>query len=208
MFRFLSKHKNQDTDWIPHPNIITPNLVLGGINFVQDPSRIDLVKQLYGVTHVLCCCDEVDESKGSINLDAVLGNKDGNGSSNNGSGVSFLRCVIGDLSWSDQQWQSLLECFRFLDQASIMDSTTTSEEQQGEENSDSKSSTLQVRPLYSDDEKEVEMGQKVVYVHCMRGRSRSATVVIGYLMYRYHLSLEEAYNYLKHRRVFIGLTSG
>lgn len=36
-----------------------------------------------------------------------------------------------------------------------------------------------------------------VLVHCMRGRSRSATIVIGYLMTRNKWTLKEAYTHVK-----------
>lgn len=36
-----------------------------------------------------------------------------------------------------------------------------------------------------------------VIIHCARGISRSATLVIAYLMYRYNLRLKKAYNYVK-----------
>ncbi len=187
MFRVFSKHssKNKDLDWIPHPNIITPNLVLGGVNLVQDMSLVQQIKELYGVTHVLCCCDEVDESRRTINLSLMFNNGDDGGESS-GSGVSFMKCVIEYflVGSSSGQWEKFLACFQFLDRAT---------------NGDARS-----LPLFLCDEREVTMGSGVAYVHCMRGRSRSATVVISYLMYRYHLSLAEAYEYVKRRRPFIG----
>jgi protein-tyrosine phosphatase len=36
-----------------------------------------------------------------------------------------------------------------------------------------------------------------VIIHCARGISRSATLVIAYLMYRYNMRLKKAYNYVK-----------
>jgi len=44
----------------------------------------------------------------------------------------------------------------------------------------------------------------VCLVHCMRGRSRSAAIVIAYLMSRNQWTLQEAYDYVKVRRQFIG----
>ncbi len=41
-------------------------------------------------------------------------------------------------------------------------------------------------------------------VHCMRGRSRSATVVMAYLMNRQHFSLEDAYLHCKTKRFIVG----
>ncbi|EGG15805.1 hypothetical protein DFA_09473 [Cavenderia fasciculata] len=43
-----------------------------------------------------------------------------------------------------------------------------------------------------------------VLVHCMRGRSRSATIVIGYLIYKYNWDLKKAYAFVKEKRSFIG----
>ncbi|KAL0487695.1 dual specificity protein phosphatase, partial [Acrasis kona] len=48
------------------------------------------------------------------------------------------------------------------------------------------------------------LGEETVYIHCMRGRSRSAAMVIGYLMSRHQLTLQDAYMYVKLRRTFIG----
>lgn len=42
-------------------------------------------------------------------------------------------------------------------------------------------------------------GEKVL-IHCRAGVSRSASVVIAYLMYRYKLNLEEAFEYVKNKR--------
>lgn len=43
-----------------------------------------------------------------------------------------------------------------------------------------------------------------VLVHCMMGISRSATIVIAYLMNRYAMSLSDAYRYCKLLRPEIG----
>lgn len=39
-----------------------------------------------------------------------------------------------------------------------------------------------------------------IIVNCARGISRSATIVIGYLMYRYNMSLNHALNYTLSKR--------
>jgi len=46
--------------------------------------------------------------------------------------------------------------------------------------------------------------KKKVFVHCMRGRSRSATVIIAYLMSRKNMNLREAYLIVKEKRPAIG----
>jgi len=46
--------------------------------------------------------------------------------------------------------------------------------------------------------------EKTCYVHCMRGRSRSASIVIAYLMNRNKMALREAYEHVKERRRCIG----
>jgi len=43
-----------------------------------------------------------------------------------------------------------------------------------------------------------------VLVHCMRGRSRSASVVIAYLMARQKMSLKDAFVHVKQKRPIIG----
>lgn len=45
---------------------------------------------------------------------------------------------------------------------------------------------------------------KVAFVHCMRGRSRSASTVIAYLMKENDMTLKDAYYLVKERRPFIG----
>lgn len=47
-----------------------------------------------------------------------------------------------------------------------------------------------------------------VLVHCLAGISRSPAIVIGYLMYKDGLSLDQAYNVVKDKRPLIGPNSG
>ncbi|XP_072946035.1 uncharacterized protein [Epargyreus clarus] len=47
-----------------------------------------------------------------------------------------------------------------------------------------------------------------VLVHCHFGVSRSATLVIAYLMQKYKLTFEQAYVFVRHRRKFINPNSG
>ena len=44
------------------------------------------------------------------------------------------------------------------------------------------------------------MENKSVLVHCAMGKSRSATIIIAYLMVTNRLSLKEAYDYVKEKR--------
>ena len=46
------------------------------------------------------------------------------------------------------------------------------------------------------------VGSKIL-VHCAAGVSRSATIVIAYMMYAFKMSLMEAYNYVKEKRAII-----
>ncbi|CAG4981111.1 unnamed protein product [Colias eurytheme] len=47
-----------------------------------------------------------------------------------------------------------------------------------------------------------------VLVHCHFGVSRSATLVIAYIMQKYSLSFEQAYNFVRQRRKFINPNPG
>ena len=56
-------------------------------------------------------------------------------------------------------------------------------------------------------ENQLQKGNKVL-VHCHAGISRSATIVIMYLMVKYKLTLEKAYKYVKSRRSIVRPNSG
>jgi len=47
-----------------------------------------------------------------------------------------------------------------------------------------------------------------VLVHCHMGVSRSATVVIAYLMKYFHMTHREAYNFVKKKRSVINPNEG
>lgn len=49
--------------------------------------------------------------------------------------------------------------------------------------------------------------QKVV-VNCYAGISRSSSIVIAYIMYKYKLTLQEAYQYVKSKRAIVEPNSG
>ena len=51
-------------------------------------------------------------------------------------------------------------------------------------------------------------GEEKTLVHCRIGTSRSATIVIAYLMWKQNIKYEEAYNYVKNKRKRIGPNSG
>ena len=51
-------------------------------------------------------------------------------------------------------------------------------------------------------------GEEKTLVHCKLGTSRSATIVIAYLMWKQKMKNEEAYNYVKNKRKRIGPNSG
>ena len=42
-----------------------------------------------------------------------------------------------------------------------------------------------------------------VFVHCFAGVSRSSSIVIAYIMYKYKLTLEEAFQYVKSKRPIV-----
>jgi hypothetical protein len=50
--------------------------------------------------------------------------------------------------------------------------------------------------------------QGVTLVHCYAGISRSASIIISYLMKKYNLSYEKAYNYVKNKRPIINPNRG
>ena len=43
-------------------------------------------------------------------------------------------------------------------------------------------------------------GDEKVFVHCAAGESRSATIVIAYLMWKKKITFDKAYNYVKQKR--------
>ena len=44
---------------------------------------------------------------------------------------------------------------------------------------------------------------KICFVHCQAGVSRSASIVIAYVMYKLKMKFEDAFNYVKERREYI-----
>ena len=51
-------------------------------------------------------------------------------------------------------------------------------------------------------------GNEKVLVHCWAGASRSATIVIAYIMWKYKTSVEDAINYVLQKRTQILPNSG
>lgn len=47
-----------------------------------------------------------------------------------------------------------------------------------------------------------------ILIHCARGKSRSASIMIGYLMYKHKISFEEAYYRVKQKRKIISINHG
>ncbi|ETO26616.1 hypothetical protein RFI_10521 [Reticulomyxa filosa] len=47
-----------------------------------------------------------------------------------------------------------------------------------------------------------------VLVHCARGKSRSVTIVIGYIMWKHRMSFENAYHFVKQKRKIISINAG
>jgi len=49
---------------------------------------------------------------------------------------------------------------------------------------------------------EVKSNNSIIFVHCMMGKSRSATLVIAYLMKSLNMDYEDAYKFVKsHRKI-------
>lgn len=57
-------------------------------------------------------------------------------------------------------------------------------------------------------DKALESPKSVVYVHCIEGRSRSATIVCAYLMHKFGLNTEEALKMVKEKRAVINPNAG
>lgn len=53
----------------------------------------------------------------------------------------------------------------------------------------------------------ITMTDDNILVHCYMGSSRSATIVVYYLMKKYNMSLEESIEYVKTRRNIVNLTT-
>ena len=51
-------------------------------------------------------------------------------------------------------------------------------------------------------------GDEKILVHCVAGRSRSATIVIAYIMWYKKISYEDAYNFVKERRTIVEPNDG
>ena len=49
---------------------------------------------------------------------------------------------------------------------------------------------------------------KICYVHCQAGISRSASIVIAYVMYKFKLNYDDAYEYVKDKRFYISPNLG
>ena len=49
---------------------------------------------------------------------------------------------------------------------------------------------------------------KKIYIHCFAGMSRSATIVIAYLMWKNHLKFNDAFNFVKEKRKCIEPNNG
>ena len=47
-----------------------------------------------------------------------------------------------------------------------------------------------------------------IYIHCLAGMSRSATIVIAYLMWKKHIKYEDAFNFVKEKRKCIEPNEG
>jgi len=91
--------------------------------------------------------------------------------------VKYLKLVVQDMVEEGNQFDVFDKAFQFIDEA-----------KQATENAKSSSMTQSTR----------------CFVHCMRGRSRIATIIIAYLMKTLNWSLKEAYSHVKERREPIG----
>ena len=86
------------------------------------------------------------------------------------------------------------ECFKFMDECLGI---TNKSDSNSDANSEDKPS-----PNGANDEKKSDSPSEL-FVHCHKGLSRSATVIIGYEMYRHHKSFEQVLDEIRESRSFI-----
>jgi protein-tyrosine phosphatase len=61
-----------------------------------------------------------------------------------------------------------------------------------------------IEQLENQEETEGNLSNQTCFVHCMRGRSRSSSVILAYLMLKEKKNLKDAYTDVKSKRPFIG----
>ncbi|KAL6068611.1 Dual specificity protein phosphatase [Balamuthia mandrillaris] len=78
-------------------------------------------------------------------------------------------------------------------------------DRESEEIDESETDEIEIESQQQEQEEELEIeAEEACLVHCMRGRSRSTSLVVAYLMAREGMSLKEAWWFVKQRRPIIG----
>jgi len=120
--------------------------------------------------------------------------------------------VVEHIRKNDNQWNTFEACFTFIDKARV--AYEGKEGEKGKQASKSKKMSLgravrlSLKPGKNkeNEQQRIEpVGEKEkILVHCMHGRSRSATILIAYLMKKEKWTLREAYVHVKLRRPIVG----
>jgi hypothetical protein len=130
----------------------------------------------------------------------------------------FKQVIINDVVIANYQaqWNLFDEAFKWIDLTipkneseivekqlkQIEDTTAITQPARADSNTDSEQIAEEEKPRILT--QYANLAPETVYIHCMRGRSRSCAIAIAYLMNRQQMSLKDAYMFVKLRRPFIG----
>eukprot|EP00027_Filamoeba_sp_ATCC50430_P011452 CAMPEP_0168551938 /NCGR_PEP_ID=MMETSP0413-20121227/6447_1 /TAXON_ID=136452 /ORGANISM="Filamoeba nolandi, Strain NC-AS-23-1" /LENGTH=222 /DNA_ID=CAMNT_0008582513 /DNA_START=37 /DNA_END=705 /DNA_ORIENTATION=- len=95
--------------------------------------------------------------------------------------VEYMKLVVQDYMEDSNQYDTFEQAYQFIEKAKK--ATKENASQPGPDGKPAKTKCL---------------------VHCMRGRSRSCAIILGYLMQKYRWTLLEAFLYVKEKRPVVG----